>query len=51
MTALLDAVTGAPERFLAPLYTVTEVARYLAVPPSTPDRWANGYTKRRRQGP
>lgn len=51
MTALLDAATGTPDLFRAPLYTVTEAARYLAVPPSTLDRWAHGYTKHRRLAP
>ncbi|MBA2415047.1 MAG: DUF433 domain-containing protein [Geodermatophilaceae bacterium] len=43
MTALLDERTGAPDRFRAPLYTVTEAARYLSVPKSTFNAWANGY--------
>ncbi|CAN5302554.1 DUF433 domain-containing protein [soil metagenome] len=43
MTALLDSRTGAPDRFRAPLYTVTEAARYLSVPKSTFNAWANGY--------
>jgi len=51
VTALLDAVTGAPDRFHAPLYTVGEAARYLAVPESTVRTWAHGYTKRREHAP
>lgn len=43
VTALLDARTGAPDRFRAPLYTATEAARYLSVPKSTFNAWANGY--------
>lgn len=46
MTALLDRGTGAPDRFLAPLYTIAETARYLDVPPSTMDTWARGYVRR-----
>lgn len=33
----------APDRFSAPLYTVSEAARYLDVPKSTLRRWAQGY--------
>lgn len=51
MTALLDERTGAPDRFLTPLYTVTEAARYLSVPQSTLGAWANGYRVRRRGRP
>ncbi|HEX8768113.1 MAG TPA: DUF433 domain-containing protein, partial [Jatrophihabitans sp.] len=46
MTALLDERTGAPDRFRAPLYTVTEAARYLGVPESTLGGWASGYRSR-----
>lgn len=51
MTALLDERTGAPDRFRAPLYTVTEAARYLSVPKSTFGAWANGYRVPRLGGP
>jgi uncharacterized protein (DUF433 family) len=32
-------------RFTEPLYTLTEAARYLAVPPNTFTTWAEGYTR------
>ncbi len=38
MTALLE--TEDDTRFTVPLYTVTEAARYLEVPPSTLNGWA-----------
>jgi uncharacterized protein (DUF433 family) len=47
MTALIDERTGAPDRFIAPLYTVSEGAQYLGVPQSTLSSWSHGYTKRR----
>jgi uncharacterized protein (DUF433 family) len=47
MTALLDQRTGAPDRFRAPLYTVTEAALYLGVPRSTLSTWAHGYRRQR----
>jgi len=43
VTALLDERIAAPDRFLTPLYSVTEAARYLSVPRSTFSAWANGY--------
>lgn len=45
MTVMLDAKTGAPDRFRAPLYTVAEAARYLDVPASTLSTWALGYQR------
>lgn len=36
----------APDRFSTPLYTVTEAARYLDVPPSTLKTWTHGYRMR-----
>lgn len=47
MTTLIDVRTGAPDRFIAPLYTVAEGARYLGVPQSTLSAWSHGYTNRR----
>lgn len=47
MTALLNERTGAADRFLTPLYTLTEAARYLSVPHSTLRAWANGYRAQR----
>lgn len=38
------------DRFEAPLYTVTEAARYLDVPSSTLRVWAHGYRRRRPHG-
>ena len=38
------------DRFAAPLYTVTEAARYLDVPTSTLGVWAHGYRRRRTAG-
>jgi hypothetical protein len=32
-------------RFDVPLYTLTEAARYLDVPPSTLTAWAKGYRR------
>lgn len=46
MTALLEKGTGAPDRFRAPLYTVTEAARFLGVAESTLGGWASGYRSR-----
>lgn len=40
-----DAPSGG-ERFELPLYSVTEAARYLGVPPSTFTSWARGYVRR-----
>lgn len=37
-------VTGV-DRFNDPLYTISEAARYLGVPPSTFATWAHGYTR------
>ena len=37
---------SAPDRFAAPLYTVAEAARYLAVPRSTLQSWTHGYRRR-----
>jgi uncharacterized protein (DUF433 family) len=34
------------DRFVTPLYTVAEAARYLDVPPSTLATWAHGYVRR-----
>jgi uncharacterized protein (DUF433 family) len=42
----LDERTGAPDRFQAPLYTVSEAARYLDVPPTTLTTWTHGYRRR-----
>ena len=47
MSTAFDAATGAPDRFLAPLYTVGEAARWLAVPASTLSTWARGHTRLR----
>ncbi len=38
------------QRFEAPLYTASEVARYLSVPPSTFNSWINGYVRHRPEG-
>ncbi|HEV2888284.1 MAG TPA: hypothetical protein VGX49_15340 [Jatrophihabitans sp.] len=51
MTDLLEERTGAPDRFRAPLYTVTEAARYLGVPESTFGTWARGYRRRSAEEP
>ena len=40
---MLDARTGAIDRFAAPLYTVAEVAQYLHLSASTVRGWAHGY--------
>ena len=37
---------GATDRFLTPLYTVAEAARYLGVPESTFHSWAMGYSRK-----
>ncbi len=42
---LLDTRTGAPDRFGAPLYTISEAARYLDVPASTLKSWTHGYNR------
>ncbi len=42
---LLDERSGALDRFHAPLYTVTEAARYLDVPASTLATWTHGYRR------
>lgn len=41
----LNERTGAPDRFLAPLYTVPETARYLDVPSTTLTTWTHGYRR------
>jgi uncharacterized protein (DUF433 family) len=46
----LRAVPDADPRFSVPLYTLTEAARYLALPPSTFRNWALGYTSKSATG-
>lgn len=43
---MLDQETAGMDRFQAPLYTVTEAARYLDVPASTLATWTHGYCRR-----
>lgn len=38
-------ITGVDLRFDAPLYSLTEAARYLGVPPTTFSSWAKGYVR------
>jgi uncharacterized protein (DUF433 family) len=45
MTTLLNRVDGELDRFVVPLYTLAETARYLDVPPSTLGTWAHGYQR------
>jgi uncharacterized protein (DUF433 family) len=42
---VLDEQTHAPDRFRAPLYTVSEAARYLDVPATTLTTWTHGYRR------
>jgi uncharacterized protein (DUF433 family) len=41
-------MTEEADRFEVPLYTVSEAARYLQVPPSTLSTWVDGYVRGRR---
>jgi uncharacterized protein (DUF433 family) len=43
--SVLDKQTGAPDRFRAPLYTVSDAARYLDVPSTTLTTWTHGYRR------
>lgn len=45
MTALHGDAPSALNRFVSPLYTVAEAARYLDVPASTLTSWAKGYRR------
>ena len=44
VTVLADRI-NVPDKFSAALYTVSEAARYLDVPPSTLTTWAHGYRR------
>jgi uncharacterized protein (DUF433 family) len=44
--SVLDERTGAPDRFRARLYTVSEAARYLDVPSTTLATWTHGYRRK-----
>ena len=43
---MLDEQTGALDRFRAPLYTVSEAARFLDVPSTTLAAWTHSYRRR-----
>jgi uncharacterized protein (DUF433 family) len=46
----VDQRPGAPDRFDAPLYTISEASHYLGVPPSTLATWTHGYRRTGRLG-